>query len=279
MKKLKHLGGQAVIEGVMIQAPDNVSVAVRNQHGKIVSKREKRKSLTKKYKFLKLPIFRGCVLLIEQLVTGVKALTWSANQQGEEEELGPLEWFITFTMAIGLTIVLFVLAPYYGSKLLYAPETVQFAVLDGVLRLLVFLLYVWVIGLMKDVRRMFMYHGAEHMAVHCYEAKKKLTVKNVAKYPPEHPRCGTSFLFIVVIVSIFVFSFIRTPHWYINVPARIVLVPFVAGLSFEILKVSAKYKWLRWVALPGLWVQKLTTRKPTADQIQVAIAAVNKAKR
>lgn len=279
MTKLKPLGGQALMEGVMIKAPDNVSMAARTPEGKIVSKRDPHKSLSEKYKVLGWPFFRGVIILFEMMVIGIKALTWSANQQGEEEELGLLEWIITFTMAIALTIILFVLAPYYISKLLFAPETIAFAILDGVLRLVVFLGYVFAIGLMKDIKRMFMYHGAEHMAVHCYEHKEELTVKNVAKYPPEHPRCGTNLLFLVIMVSIITFSIVRSPHWYYNVPARILLIPVVAGISYELLKVAAKYKWLCWVSQPGIWVQKLTTKKPTDDQIEVAIEAVNLAKK
>jgi len=224
------------------------------------------------------PLLRGVIHLFDMMAVGIKALTWSANQQGEEEELTGKELFITFTMAILLTIGLFVLLPYYVSKFFFAPDTVRFGILDGAMRLIVFLGYLIAIGFMKDVNRMFQYHGAEHMAVHCYEARKALNVKNVKKYPPEHPRCGTSLLIFVVGVSIVVFSLIRTPHWYYNVPARILLIPVVAGISYELLKFSSKYRWLRWLSLPGIWAQKLTTRQPDAKQIEVAIAAVNKAK-
>ncbi len=278
MTKLKPLGGQALIEGVMIKAPDNISIAVRLPNKKIRTKKDKFISATQRHKLLNLPFVRGVIHLFEMMVVGIKALTWSANQQGEEEELGPKEWAITFSMAILLTIGLFVLLPYYAAKFFYDPHTVRFGFLDGIIRLLVFLAYLFAIGFMADVRRMFQYHGAEHMAVHCYEHKLPLQVSNVRKFPPEHPRCGTSLLIFVVGVSIVLFSVIRTEHWYYNLPARVVLIPVIAGISYELLKFSAKYSWLKWLSYPGIWTQKLTTRKPDAKQIEVAIAAVNKAK-
>ncbi|HLF55159.1 MAG TPA: DUF1385 domain-containing protein [Candidatus Nanoarchaeia archaeon] len=274
---MKPLGGQAIMEGVMIKAPDNVSMAVRVKNN-IITKREKHKSLVDKYFLLRFPFIRGIIYLFEMMVIGIKALTWSANQQGEEEELGPVEWAITFGVAILLTIGLFIILPYYAAKFFAAPPSFAFNLIDGIVRLLVFIGYLFAIGRMADVRRMFQYHGAEHMAVHCYEHKKSLTVKNVKNYPPEHPRCGTSLLVFVVCISIILFSFIRTNVWYLNIPLRVLLVPFVAGVSYELLKFSAKYSWLRWLSYPGIWTQKLTTRQPTTKQIEVAIAAVNRAK-
>ncbi len=275
---MKPLGGQALMEGVMIKAPDNVSMAARKPSGKIVTKRERHVSLVQKHKILGLPFIRGVIQLFEMMVIGVEALSWSANQQGDEEELGAKEWVLVFFFAILLTVGLFVLLPYYAAKFFFEPRTIIFGLVDGLMRLLVFLVYLFVIGFMSDVRRMFQYHGAEHMAVHCYENKLALKVKNVRKFPPEHPRCGTSLLLFVVAVSIILFSLVRTQYWYYNVPARVLLIPIVAGISYELLKFSAKYKWLRWLSYPGIWTQKLTTRKPSARQIEVAIAAVNKAK-
>lgn len=276
--KLKPLGGQAIVEGVMIKSPEAYSLAVRLPNGKIKAKRVKNIALTKKYKILGLPLIRGVVNLVEMLVVGIKALTWSANQQGEKEELGPWEWFITFTLAILLTVGLFILLPYYATGFLFESNTFAFGAFEGLLRLLVFLLYLAVIGLSSDVKRMFQYHGAEHMSVHCYESGKSLEVKNVRKFPPEHPRCGTSLLFFVVVVSIILFSLIRTDYWYYNVLFRVILIPIVAATAYEILKITAKYPALKFLSYPGLIVQKLTTRKPRADQIEVAIAAVHKAR-
>ncbi len=274
---MKPLGGQAIVEGVMIKGTDNYSMAVRTGK-KIKTKKEPFVSATEKHKILAIPFIRGIIHLYEMMVIGIKALTWSANQQGDEEELGTKEWIFTFGIAIILTIVLFVLLPYYASKFVYNPDTIKFGILDGILRLIVFLGYLFAIGMMKDVKTMFQYHGAEHMTVHCYESGKKLTITNAKKFPPEHARCGTNLLIFVVAVSIVVFSVVRTPHWYYNVPARIILIPAVAGISYELLKLSARFKCLKWLSYPGIWTQKLTTRKPTDKQIEVAIAAVNCAK-
>jgi len=274
---MKPLGGQAIVEGVMIKGTDNYSMAVRTGK-KIKTKREPFTSATEKHKILAIPFIRGIINLFEMMAIGIKALTWSANQQGEEEELGTKEWIFTFGIAIILTIVLFVLLPYYASKFVFSPDTIKFGILDGILRLLVFLGYLFAIGFMKDVRTMFQYHGAEHMTVHCYESGKKLTVANAKKFAKEHARCGTNLLIFVVAVSIVLFSVVRTPHWYYNVPARILLIPLIAGISYELLKISSKYKWLAWLSYPGIWTQKLTTRTPNDKQIEVAIAAVNCAK-
>ena len=274
---MKPLGGQAIVEGVMIKGTNNISMAVRAKN-KIITKKEPFKSATETHKILAIPFIRGVIHLWEMLIIGIKALTWSANQQGEEEQLGPFEWIFTFGIAIIMTIGLFILLPYYASKFVFSPDTIKFGILDGVLRLIVFLGYLFVIGLMKDVKRMFQYHGAEHMAVHCYESGKKLTIANAKKYEKEHPRCGTSLLIFVVAVSIILFSVVRTPHWYYNIPARIILIPAVAGISYELLKLSARFECLKWLSYQGIWTQKLTTRKPTDKQIEVAIAAVNKAR-
>jgi len=273
---MKNLGGQAVIEGVLIMAPDKYAIACRTPEKKIVTKVEKH-NLRKKW-YRKLPFIRGIFSLVDMLVVSTKALTWSANQQGEEEELGGWELFITFGIAILLTIGIFILLPYYLAKFIAPPPSFAFNILDGVFRLVAFFVYLFVMSFFKDIKRMFEYHGAEHMSVHCYEAKKELTVANVKKFPKEHARCGTSLLVFVVIVSILMFSFIKTGIWWINIPVRILLIPVVAGVSYELLKASAKFKWLSWLSLPGIWTQKLTTRKPSGDQIEVAIMAVNKAK-
>ena len=253
-------------------------MAVRLPSGKIKTKKVKTPSLVQKHKILGWPLVRGVVNLIDMLLLGIRALTWSANQQGEEEELGIWEWLITFGIAILLTVGLFVLLPYYSAAFFLPRNTIWFDLLDGLFRLIIFLLYLFLIGLSKDVQRMFQYHGAEHMAVHCYEHDKTLSVKNVKDYPPEHPRCGTSLLFFVVVVSIVLFSVVRTEFWYYNLIARVLLIPVVAALSYEVLKLTAKHPALSVLTYPGLIVQKLTTRQPKPDQIEVAIAAVENAK-
>jgi len=278
---MKTIGGQALIEGVMIKSDKYTAAACRKESGKIVSRRERNKSLVKKYKILSLPIIRGVIYLGEMLVVGTKMLTWSADQQSDDgEELTNFQLFLTVLLSIVATIGIFVVVPYYLTRFFIKEPTLAFNALDGVFRVGIFILYIYVISLFKDIYRVFQYHGAEHMAVHCFESKKALTVKNIRKYAKEHPRCGTSFIIFVIVLSIIVFSLIKYPQWYFNLPLRIVVVPLIAGVSYEMLKISAKYKnskLLGWVVLPGLWVQKITTKKPTAKQIEVAIVAVKKA--
>ena len=281
MKKQISLGGQALIEGVMMKTATEVSAAARKPSGKIITTKRKHVSLTQKYKILNLPFIRGILMLAEMLVIGIKMLNWSADQQAvkKDEHLGPWETGITLIVSLALTIVLFVLAPYWASAYFVETRGTTFNLIDGLFRIGIFIGYVWFIGLFKDVKRMYEYHGAEHMSVHCHEAGKKLIVKNVRRYSPVHPRCGTSLLMFVIVISILLFSLIKDPRWYVNVPVRIVLIPVVAGISYELLKLSARFQKniiLKIVMLPGLLVQKITTRKPDNKQIEVAIAALKK---
>ncbi len=281
MKKNKYVGGQAVIEGVMIKSPKYTATAVRKPNGKIVYKRERSKSLTKKYVLLRLPVVRGFIYLFEMLIVGTRMLTWSADQQEDDgEELKGWQLALTVLISIGVTIAVFVVLPYYLTRVFIKEPTVSFNILDGVFRVLIFLLYVWVIGLFKDIHRVYQYHGAEHMAVHCYESGKALTVKNVRKHHKEHPRCGTSLIMFVIIISIISFSLIKYEQWYYNLPLRIIVVPIIAGISYELLKFSARFKSskaLGWLVAPGIWVQRITTKRPSNKQIEVAIAALKKA--
>ena len=232
MKKSKYIGGQAVIEGVMIKSPKYTATAVRKENGKIVFKRERNKSLTKKYPILKLPVVRGFVYLLEMLIVGTRMLTWSADQQTDKgEELKGWQLLLTVLISIGVTLVIFVVIPYYLTRIFIKEPTLSFNALDGVFRVGIFILYIYVIGLFKDIHRVYQYHGAEHMSVHCYEAGKALTVKNVRKYTKEHERCGTSLIIFVIVISIIAFSLIKYPQWYFNLPLRIVIVPVIAGIS------------------------------------------------
>jgi uncharacterized protein YqhQ len=277
---VKKLGGQAVIEGVMIRSPSHVSIAVRREDKSIHVKKKKYKSLVDRYKILQLPILRGIIYLFEMLIIGMKALTYSAEEAtGDEEKLSNLELFITIALAILFVVLIFIVAPYYLAKLFKLENRILFNIVDGIFRLALFFIYLIVISLMKDIRTLYQYHGAEHKTVHCYEAKKPLTAVNVKKYSTLHPRCGTSFLVIVLAISIILFSLIKDPRWYVNIPFRILLIPVIAGISYEILKLAAKFEHnpiAKIVITPGLWVQKLTTREPTKKQIEVAIAAVKK---
>ncbi len=279
MSKQFYVGGQALIEGVMMKTPEYVSAAARTSKGKIVRLRRRHVSLTQRSWFGRLPFVRGVVSLVEMLVIGIKMLNWSADQQAErkEERLRPWETGITLLVSLALAIVLFVLAPYYLARFFTDTREVLFNVIDGAFRIIIFIGYVWFIGLFKDMRRLYQYHGAEHMTVHCHEAGKALVAKNVQRYSPVHPRCGTSLLMFVIIVSIMVFSLVKDPRWYVNVPLRIVLIPAIAGVSYELLRLSARWPnniILKAIMQPGLWVQKITTQKPKKDQVEVAIAAL-----
>lgn len=280
MSKRKDIGGQAVIEGVMMKSPSKVAVAVRKPNGKISVKVRKYKSVTKKYRILGIPVVRGFVELIDMLVIGLKALTYSANEaSGEDEHLGKGEIAITFIVATALTIGLFIALPLFIAKYATSGTGVWFDLTDGILRLAIFLAYVYIISKFQDMRRVFQYHGAEHCSVHCYEHGKKLTPENASKFTTLHPRCGTSFLVIVIAISIIVFSFITDSRWIVKFLSRIILIPVIAGISYEILKLSSKYgenPVMKAIIAPGLWVQKITTIKPTKKQLEVAIAALNK---
>ena len=297
MKEKPLLGGQALIEGVMIKSPNHVSLAVRKNKKKIVTKKEK---LRKKNWFLKLFFIRGIVNLIEMLVIGTRALMWSAHQQAEEEgeELGKVATTITFMISMLFAIGLFVLLPYALTYLLGIQEQarpVLFNVVDGIIKVGILLLYLWLISFMKDVKTLFQYHGAEHKAVFCYEHNKALTVKNVQKYSTLHPRCGTAFLLMVIIIAIVIFAFIPSiiqalfpsftllNHWLqklILFFTRILMLPIVAGLSYELLRLGAKYPnniLLKLFVQPGLWMQKITTKRPTNKQVEVAIVSLKNA--
>lgn len=293
--KKTNIGGQAVIEGVMIRGMSNYVVAVR-KNKKIVTKNEKIPA--KKYNFLKWHFIRGFVNLVEMLVIGIKSLIWSAEQAApKEEKMGKNEFVFTFLVSMGFVILFFVALPYLLTNLLGFYEEKKpllFNLIDGLIRISFFLIYIVAISFMKDVRILFQYHGAEHMAIHCYEKGKKLSVGNVRKFTTLHPRCGTSFLLIVFIISIFVFSllpsaillyypeFINLNAWlrrFTLLPARILLIPVIAGISYEILKISDKKQknlLFKAISMPGLWLQKITTKEPTNKQIEVAISSLKK---
>jgi len=282
--KTKSIGGQAVIEGVMMKSPKNWTVAVRDQKGSIHLKKEK---LTEIPGFLKLPVLRGVVALFHALMLGIKAIEFSASKAYEEETEESLSKFsiaVTISVSILIGIGLFILLPLYATKLAgfvfegIAKNSLLFNLTDGLLRVLVFLVYVVMIGLWKEMARIFMYHGAEHKVIHAYEEGKDLTLENVRDNSPLHPRCGTSFLMIVMVVSILVFSFIPQdwPFLY-KFLSRIVLIPLIAGSSFEFLKFSSKWSHnplMHLLIYPGLLLQRLTTREPDDAQLEVALSAL-----
>ncbi|MGE5894774.1 MAG: DUF1385 domain-containing protein [bacterium] len=280
---MKNVGGQAVIEGVMMKAPNGWSVAVRDPKGEIHIKRQPTAS---RKGFVKLPIIRGVLALADALIIGIQALDFSASKAytGEgEKPLTPLSISLTIIAAFGLAILLFLLLPLYLTRLIPATEqsSLWFNVVDGLIRVFLFILYVFCVGLWKEMARIYEYHGAEHKVIHAYEEGLDLNLDNIRRYSTRHPRCGTSFLFIVMILSILVFSFI--PHswnFLAKFLSRIVLIPAIAGFSYEVLRLSAKLKdnmLVRLMILPGLLLQRLTTREPDDSQIEVAIVALKEA--
>ncbi len=283
MAKKFQYGGQAVIEGVMMRGKEWLAIAVRRPDGEIVVEKEKIKSITQKFPFLKWPFLRGMVSLIESMVIGMKAITFSANQaldEGEEEEkLSWREMLFSIVIAFGMAVLLFVILPASVARLVqdHISSNMVLNLIEGCAKVTAFIGYILVISLMKDIRRIFQYHGAEHVTIHAYENGDELTVENARKYSPLHPRCGTNFMFIVIMISIIFFSFFGRPALLKRILIHLALLPVIAGVSYEVLKKAGGEKVnpiIRLIAMPGIWLQKLTTRTPSADQIEVAIASL-----
>ncbi len=274
-------GGQAVIEGVMMRGPDSRAVAVRRPDSTIVIDEQPVHSITNKYKILKWPLLRGVIVLFESLVMGMQALSYSANQamEGEEEELTSRDIIITMGIAFALAIFLFVVIPTGTTHYLtrWVPGSLAQNLVEGLIRIGVFLLYVVSISFMADIRRVFQYHGAEHKVINAYEAGEELSVDTVQRYSTFHPRCGTSFLLIVMVVSILMFALLGEQVLWWRILSRILLLPVVAGVSYELLKLSAKYEGsvlFKAIIAPGKALQGLTTREPDDSQVEVAISAL-----
>ncbi len=287
-------GGQAVIEGVMMRYDEKLAIAVRLENGKIKVKKDKLKK--NKHKFLKWPFIRGVVNLVQMLVVGMKALIWSANQfSDEKEELSSKHVFWLVFSAMLLAAGIFVALPYILTSLTGVKELknpLLFNLIDGIIKTIFFVAYIWGISRMKDVRRLFEYHGAEHMAVHCYESGKKLTPENCMAHKTMHPRCGTSFIMFVFVVSIIVFSILPPAVlaiWpgfasfgvflqkLIMLPLRILFIPVIAAIGYELLKLTARFQHnliFKLFIFPGIAMQKITTKKPDKKQLEVAIKAL-----
>ena len=270
------IGGQAVIEGVMMRGPELTATAVRTPEGKIEISSRPVNSISDRYPALKKPLLRGCVSLIESLVIGIRSLGYSAQMAGEEEEqLSDRELAGTIVFAFVLAAILFIAIPTGAAKLFHSltEDPVFLNLMEGLLRLFIFIAYIVGISRMKDIQRVFQYHGAEHKTIACFEAGEALTVENAMKHTRFHKRCGTSFLLIVMLVSIFVFAFLGWPSLIERIVSRIVLLPVVAGISYEIIRFSANSDncLLGWAVKPGLWLQRLTTREPEPDMLEVAI--------
>src|SRR5829696_855978 len=285
------VGGQAVLEGVMMRGVRTWAVAVRKPApegapegtlGEISVESFPLVSVLKKHRILRLPIIRGVVALGESLSIGFKALGISANAQmpEDEKEIGGGTWIGTVVFAIAFAIGLFFLLPVGLASLVKddLPNSFVFVLVEKAIRIAIFLGYLVLLSRMKDLRRVFEYHGAEHKVISTYEADDQLVPERAKLYSRLHPRCGTSFLLFVMIVAIFVFAPLGRPEWYILFPSRVLGIPLVAGIAFEIIKWAGRNRrkrWVRWVMWPGLQLQKLTTREPDEAQLAVAIAALD----
>lgn len=291
------VGGQAVIEGVMMRSPDAVSVACRRKDGRIVVKVDAYRPLTRRWKILNLPLFRGAMVLIESLILGVKALVFSGDialldekaEQGQADDAARVmnksfweqaRMFLMLAFSLGLGILVFFYIPLLLTDWLGARTGFWFNLIDGIIRLVFFLAYLFLITLMKDIRRVFEYHGAEHKSIFAFENQKPLTAEHAARFSRFHPRCGTSFLLIVMIVSILVFMLLGKPHTVDDRLLRLAFIPVIGGISYELIRLSDKgyrNRFWRLFLLPGLWLQHLTTREPDASQLEVALVALKAA--
>ena len=286
MKRV-NIGGQAVLEGIMMKGPDSYALAVRKPDKEIDVQVTPYKSLGEKHKPANIPIVRGVINFIESLYIGMSTLMKSSEYFEEEEEEKPKKAnsagdkaSLVFTLIVSLAIAIgvFMLLPAFIAKLIFSEETSSILVnlTEGVMRLVIFLLYVALISKMEDIKRTFMYHGAEHKTINCLEAGDDLTVENVRKHTRFHKRCGTSFVFIVMIVSIVVFMFVRTDTMWLRLLSRVLLIPVIAGISYEFIRYAGRHNnaCSRVLSQPGLWVQRLTTKEPDDSMIEVAIKSV-----
>ena len=273
-------GGQAVIEGVMIRSKKHMVVCVRQPNNEILTKTEEIKSVSERYGVLRLPLLRGIVALFETLYLGVKGLYFSASASLEEgEEIKPREMAIAVAIALGLATFLFTVIPFFLTTFLNL-NGVVFNLVEGAVRLAIFLSCLALMALAGDLKRVFQYHGAEHTAINAYEAGVELNVKNAKRFSRFHPRCGTSFILIVTLISILLFSIMPNFGFFTRLAYRIVLIPIIGSISYEVLKLSDRYKGskiMKILVTPGLGLQYLTTRKPDEDMIAVALKAVKEA--
>ena len=273
------VGGQAVIEGVMMRAPSKWAVAVRRPDGIIEAVSHELPRLSSRSRWARVPFIRGVLVLGESLSLGFRALSWSAAKAGTEEEGEVKRYQIVLSMVFALAffIAIFMLVPLAaarGMEHLIGESTIVFNVVDGVVRVALFVGYIWLIGLSKEIRRVFAYHGAEHKTIHAYEAGDPMTFEAIQRYSPRHPRCGTNFLMIVVLIALIAFTALGRPAWPWLVTSRVLGIPVIAGIAYEVLRLGANRRWLHFLAVPGMWLQALTTRQPEDDQVEVAVAGL-----
>jgi len=281
-----NVGGQAVIEGVMMRSPEFIAVAVRDPGGSIILKRDRYISWTKRFKMFGIPFVRGAIILIESMVLGVKALNFSADVAIKEEEKNKGKgggkrsniWMaLTVVLALVLGLTIFFFLPLLLTELTGVQGDVMFNLVDGFIRLSFFLIYLALISLWKEIRRIFEYHGAEHKTIFSYEDGNELTLDGVKDYSTLHPRCGTSFLLVVMVVALVVFIGLGRPHALGDRLIRFLFIPLIGGISYEIIRLSGK-KYGKTIArilvAPGLWLQRITTREPDNSQLEVALVAL-----
>jgi len=285
---MANVGGQAVLEGVMMRGASNWAVAVRKPDGDIVEVHQPIKSPMARHWVFRLPVIRGVVALGESLAIGFRALAISANyaaaaeakegEEGEEvsTELTRAQLIFAFAIAIGFAVLLFKVSPALITDWI-GIKAGWFVIVEGGIRVTIFVLYLSLISLFPDLRRVFQYHAAEHKAINAYEAGEELKPEIVQRYSLIHPRCGTAFLLWVMVIAIFVFAFFGRPHWYWLIATRILLLPVIAGIAYELIRFAGKHqdnRVLMSLLAPGMWLQRLTTREPSLDQIEVSIRAL-----
>ena len=281
------IGGQAVLEGVMMRGPSAWSVAVRKPDGEIAEVNRPITSFLLRHRWARLPVVRGVFALGESLAIGFRALAISANYAAQEEgdedeevqtELSRGQLLFAFGIAIGFALLLFKVSPALITSWLPIESTTWFVVVEGLIRVSVFILYLVIVGFMPDLKRVFQYHAAEHKAINAYEAGDPLEPEVVQRHSLIHVRCGTAFLLYVMVIAIFVFAFVGQPGWFWLIASRILLLPVIAGIAYEVIRFAGQHPTnpiLRTILAPGLWLQRLTTRAPSLDQIEVSIRALH----
>jgi uncharacterized protein YqhQ len=280
------IGGQAVLEGVMMRSPGHWALAVRKPDGEIAELNHPIKSPMARHRIFRLPVIRGVVALGESLAIGFRALAISANYAAQDPEAKDSEvstelsrgsLIFAFAVAIGFAVMLFKVTPALITSWLPIDTTGSFVIVEGVIRVSIFITYLCLISLLPDLRRVFQYHAAEHKAINAYEAGESLEPATVQRFSLIHPRCGTAFLLWVMVIAIFVFAFFGQPEWYWLIASRILLLPVIAGIAYELIRFAGKHtgnRVLMALLAPGLWLQRLTTREPTLEQLEVSIRAL-----
>jgi len=281
-KKYCSIGGQAVIEGVMMRSKHFWSLSVRRPDNTISTSVYAVQSVTNKYKFLGWPFIRGTVSLVESLIIGFKALTFSVNEAADEDiKFSKKEMAISIIIAVIFTVGIFFVAPTLIGRSFqaYFPNSFVYNLIEGLIRIIFFLVYILIVSMLKDIKRLFQYHGAEHKTISAFENNEELIPEKIRKYSTLHMRCGTNFLLIVMVVAIFVFALLGKPPIYWRIISRVVLIPVVAGISYELLKIAGRFtdnKFVYILFYPGLLLQKITTRQPDDSQIEVAVESFKK---